>query len=102
MSKGSGEYCLAHILAPGAYARKPMVDRIENLKMPMSFLYGEHDWMDVRGGKEAVKRLRKQGNVNTNCCIVPNSGHHIYLDNPKPYDSLIQRILQGQADQSNK
>ncbi len=102
MSKGSGEYCLAHILAPGAYARKPMVDRIEKLKMPMSFLYGEHDWMDVRGGKEAVKRLRKQGNVKTNCFIVPNSGHHIYLDNPKPYDSLIQRILQGQADQSNK
>ncbi|CDU24374.1 related to CLD1-mitochondrial cardiolipin-specific phospholipase [Sporisorium scitamineum] len=98
LSKGSGEYCLAHILAPGAYARRPMVDRIERLKMPMSFLYGEHDWMDVRGGKEAVKRLRKQGNVKTNCFVVPNSGHHIYLDNPSPYNSLISKILRGQAD----
>ncbi|TKY87073.1 hypothetical protein EX895_003750 [Sporisorium graminicola] len=102
LSKGSGEYCLAHILAPGAYARRPMVDRIERLKMPMSFLYGEHDWMDVRGGKEAVKRLRKQGNVKTNCFVVPNSGHHIYLDNPSPYNSLISRILRGQADVATK
>ncbi len=102
LSKGSGEYCLAHILAPGAYARRPMVDRIERLKMPMSFLYGEHDWMDVRGGKEAVKRLRKQGNIKTNCFVVPNSGHHIYLDNPTPYNSLITKILRGQADSSSK
>lgn len=102
LSKGSGEYCLAHILAPGAYARRPMVDRIEGLKMPMSFLYGEHDWMDVRGGKEAVKRLRKRGNVNTNCFLVPNSGHHIYLDNPSPYNSLIASILRGEADQQSK
>ncbi|GAC95145.1 potential mitochondrial protein [Pseudozyma hubeiensis SY62] len=102
LSKGSGEYCLAHILAPGAYARRPMVDRIERLKMPMSFLYGEHDWMDVRGGKEAVKRLRKQGNSKTNCFVVPNSGHHIYLDNPSPYNSLIARILRGEADSSSK
>ncbi|KAJ9476107.1 Cardiolipin-specific deacylase 1, mitochondrial [Pseudozyma hubeiensis] len=101
LSKGSGEYCLAHILAPGAYARRPMVDRIERLKMPMSFLYGEHDWMDVRGGKEAVKRLRKQGNSKTNCFVVPNSGHHIYLDNPSPYNSLIARILRGEADSSS-
>lgn len=102
LSKGSGEYCLAHILAPGAYARRPMVDRIERLKMPMSFLYGEHDWMDVRGGKEAVKRLRKQGNTKTNCFVVPNSGHHIYLDNPSPYNSLIARILRGEVDASGK
>ncbi|CBQ72280.1 conserved hypothetical protein [Sporisorium reilianum SRZ2] len=102
LSKGSGEYCLAHILAPGAFARRPMVDRIERLQMPMSFLYGEHDWMDVRGGKEAVKRLRKQGNVKTNCFVVPNSGHHIYLDNPSPYNSLISRILRGQADAASK
>lgn len=102
LSKGSGEYCLAHILAPGAYARRPMVERIDGLKMPMSFLYGEHDWMDVRGGKEAVKRLRKRGNDKTNCFVVPNSGHHIYLDNPKPYNSLIAKILRGEADQSSK
>lgn len=102
LSKGSGEYCLAHILAPGAYARRPMVERIDGLKMPMSFLYGEHDWMDVRGGKEAVKRLRQRGNVKTNCFVVPNSGHHIYLDNPTPYNSLIARILRGQADASTR
>lgn len=51
MSKASSEHCLAHILAPGAYARMPMVERIAPLRMPVSFIYGATgiDWM-VSGG----------------------------------------------------
>lgn len=36
-SKGSSEYCISHLLAPGAYARMPIVDRIEKLKIPITF-----------------------------------------------------------------
>jgi hypothetical protein len=36
--KGSGEFCISHILAPGAYARVPIVDRIGGLKVPVTFL----------------------------------------------------------------
>ncbi|KAI8360942.1 Alpha/Beta hydrolase protein [Mortierella sp. GBAus27b] len=35
---GSGEYALATILAPGAYARWPLMDRLKGLKMPTVFL----------------------------------------------------------------
>lgn len=35
---GSGEYALATILAPGAYARWPLMDRLQGLKMPTVFL----------------------------------------------------------------
>ncbi|KAG0050848.1 hypothetical protein BGZ83_004405, partial [Gryganskiella cystojenkinii] len=35
---GSGEYALATILAPGAYARWPLMDRLKDLTMPTVFL----------------------------------------------------------------
>lgn len=55
LMKGSGEYCIcecptlsfeeqraygiaAHILAPGAHARMPLVDRIAQLKIPVTFV----------------------------------------------------------------
>jgi cardiolipin-specific phospholipase len=38
LAKGSGEYCISHILAPGAHARMPIVDRISTLKIPVTFV----------------------------------------------------------------
>jgi hypothetical protein len=38
LAKGSGEYCISHILAPGAHARLPLVDRIQPLKIPVTFV----------------------------------------------------------------
>lgn len=73
-ARGSSEYCLAHLLAPGAYARLPMVDRISHLKLPISFIYGEHDWMDVKGGDQSVEKLADAGNQQGTCFVVPNSG----------------------------
>ncbi len=37
-AKGSGEYAITHLLAPGAYARMPIVDRINKIKVPVAFL----------------------------------------------------------------
>lgn len=84
--RGSGEYALAYILAPGAFARSPLIRRIqgvgrqplvdstgstngasdvavngEGLKMengvPVVLMYGENDWMDVSGGYAAKKKI---------------------------------------------
>jgi cardiolipin-specific phospholipase len=38
LMKGSGEYCISHLLAPGAHARMPLVDRIAALKIPITFV----------------------------------------------------------------
>ncbi|KAF8957554.1 hypothetical protein BGZ52_013240, partial [Haplosporangium bisporale] len=35
---GSGEYALSTILAPGAFARWPLMDRLKDLKMPTVFM----------------------------------------------------------------
>lgn len=73
--KGSGEYALTYLLAPGAYARRPVIHRIQDVGrqvispaeegkpaekehgFPVVFMYGENDWMDADGGHASAKKL---------------------------------------------
>ncbi|KFZ17626.1 hypothetical protein V502_04532 [Pseudogymnoascus sp. VKM F-4520 (FW-2644)] len=79
--RGSGEYALAYILAPGAFARSPLIDRIHKVGRqplglsgapsaavgagkretgyPIVMMYGENDWMDVAGGLAAEQKLKE-------------------------------------------
>jgi cardiolipin-specific phospholipase len=79
--RGSGEYALAYILAPGAFARSPLINRIQNVGRqplglsgapsaavgagkretgyPVIMMYGENDWMDVAGGLAAEQKLKE-------------------------------------------
>ncbi|KAI9574883.1 Alpha/Beta hydrolase protein [Boletus coccyginus] len=98
LAKGSGEYCISHILAPYAFARMPLVDRVPALKIPITFVYGEHDWMDPVGGLQALENLRLAGNENGRMFVVPNAGHHVYLDNPTATNDLLIEEL-NLADQ---
>lgn len=77
-SKGSGEYALPYLLAPGAYARSPVINRIQDVGrqilkpatenspalretgFPIVFMYGENDWMDVAGGLAAEEKLKQR------------------------------------------
>lgn len=93
LAKGSGEYCISHILAPGAHARFPLVDRINKLKIPVTFVYGDHDWMDAQGGTQSVEALRQAGNGQGRMYVVKNAGHHVYLDNPKATNDLMIKEL---------
>lgn len=91
--KGSGEFCISHILKPGAYARLPLIDRVDKLKIPVTFLYGDNDWMDLDGGRDAVKVLEKAGNAAGSFHVVPQAGHHLYLDNPEVTNGIIDRAI---------
>lgn len=75
--RGSGEYVLPYLLAPGAHARRPVINRIQNVGRgvitpatdsapavketgyPIVFMYGENDWMDVAGGLAAEEKLKQ-------------------------------------------
>jgi cardiolipin-specific phospholipase len=83
--RGSGEYALAYILAPGAFARSPLIRRIHGVGrqlltphagptadgdtskssvkhengIPVVMMYGDHDWMDVTGGFAAEKKINE-------------------------------------------
>ncbi len=76
--KGSGEYALAYILAPGAYARSPVINRIDQVGrqviepatasspevretgFPIVMMYGDKDWMDVAGGYAAEEKIKQR------------------------------------------
>jgi cardiolipin-specific phospholipase len=97
LAKGSGEYCISHLLKPGAFARLPLVDRVHGLRkdLPVTFAYGSHDWMDVEGGQECVKVLRQLGNKNaSDVVLVDRAGHHLYIDNQK----VVNKMLVDQLD----
>ena len=85
--RGSGEYALAYILAPGAFARSPLIRRIQGVGrqaipsasldgqpdgiaaptdqkrepgIPVVLMYGENDWMDVAGGYAAEQKIKEE------------------------------------------
>ncbi|CAG8764305.1 7246_t:CDS:2, partial [Racocetra persica] len=86
---GSGEFALSRILAPGAFARKPLINRLPNLKMPATFMYGEYDWMDYRPAVEAGNNMK----VPTKVLRIPDAGHHLYLDNPIEFNKAVVKEM---------
>jgi cardiolipin-specific phospholipase len=78
--RGSGEYALAYILAPGAFARSPLIRRIQDVGrqvikkqepdgkiqevresgIPVVLMYGENDWMDIAGGFAAEQKIEEK------------------------------------------
>lgn len=91
-ARGSGEYMLNYFLAPGAFPRCPMVNRVKELKEYAGktvWLYGSHDWMDYRGGIESCEKLAEVGSKDCRVEIVPHAGHHIYLDSFKRFNDMI-------------
>jgi len=99
----SGEYGLQPILNPGAFAKKPTIFRIPNLKVKnVSFLYGAHDWMDEQGGID-VQRIcheRKQNGETTpdiEVYKIENAGHLLMLENWKGFNEALMQTGTGQA-----
>ena len=53
---GSGEYTANAILKVGGFAAMPLTHRMHDVQVPISFFYGDRDWMphnDVQEFKEA-------------------------------------------------
>ncbi|CAN3479233.1 cardiolipin-specific deacylase 1, mitochondrial [Diutina catenulata] len=95
---GSGEYGLTRILAFGALAKLPLIDRVPKIflkqKLPTLWMYGDKDWMNEKAGEATVKRinaLAKQGGLGkmADFSLVPEAGHHLYLDNPKFFNDEV-------------
>ncbi|GME63261.1 Alpha beta hydrolase fold protein [Neofusicoccum parvum] len=114
--RGSGEYALAYILAPGAYARDPLIRRIHKIGrqqgengVPIVFMYGDDDWMDINGGLAAEKKIkeenekalagknedeRRKDNGDAKVVIIKKAGHHLYLDNFDHFNQVMDDELQ--------
>lgn len=91
-SPGSGEYMLNYLLAPGADARHPLIERgIHKIGCEMLWCYGTEDWMDKKGGQLCSRIIANfTGDTNRSTVLeIPNSGHHIYLDNIDAFNDLV-------------
>ena len=80
---GSGEYALSLILEPGAWARRPLCERLLPLQgvcpywylkfnekdtdlpiaVPVAFIYGSRDWMDPQHAHSLVPSLAVPASV---------------------------------------
>ncbi|AEO60696.1 hypothetical protein MYCTH_2310203 [Thermothelomyces thermophilus ATCC 42464] len=125
--RGSGEYALPYLLAPGAYARSPLINRIQDVGrqvlrpatdttpavretgIPVVFMYGENDWMDVAGGYAAEEKLKqrrvqallnatddekRRENGSAKVIVVRKAGHNLYLDNPDEFNEVVLREME--------
>lgn len=88
-----------------AYARKPTVYRIPKLKVPhITFIYGEHDWMDVNGGLDVQQicdenttayHSNDDNGVNAvkppyvDVLVVKHAGHLLMLENWEEFNNSI-------------
>ncbi|KAF2472726.1 alpha/beta-hydrolase [Lindgomyces ingoldianus] len=161
--RGSSEYALSYILAPGAFARSPLIQRIQGVGrqwiqahdgptvdgdtppkkchktrskspapsivstvqsfhssasrqgerengIPIIFMYGENDWMDVAGGFASEEKInqekarilanatpeeRKKDQGEAKVIIIHKAGHHVYLDG---WDQFNRVMLEEMAD----
>lgn len=101
---GSGEYAITRVLDIGALARLPLLDRCPEkfveMKLPSLWLYGDKDWMNEVAGEEMTREINRVADARkepklAQFGIIPNAGHHLYLDNPKNFGDVVTRYILG-------
>jgi cardiolipin-specific phospholipase len=84
------------IVRAGVFAREPVfssMSRLRNYKKPILVLYGDTDWLRYAGVEDDVAKWRDTHGVDTSLAIIPNSGHHLYMDNAPHYHAVIEEWL---------
>ena len=95
----SGEYAMNSLLEPaispdimGVFAREPLEDQLVDLldsNIDLRISFGDHDWMRTNE-PSARKVVAALGKSRARLDIVPNAGHHLYLENN---DEFVRTIL---------
>ena len=92
MRNGSTEYAIFVLFDHQMFAKHALEedDRLGGLKIPISFFYGDVDWMQREGGDNVIAKNPFSG-THSHVHIVENSGHHLYFDNP---EGLVETIYE--------
>jgi len=93
----SAENALAAILHPGAIAKEPLCDRIPGLSpdIPLSFVYGQTDWMDRKAAFQLVDSMEGR---DVNIQVLDKCGHQLYIEQPLLFTEFL---LKNTTKQSN-
>ena len=89
---GGGGGAVAHppphhalFFGPGAVCYSPLCGRLDDLRSPVSFVYGLFDWMDWRDAERTRHALSRASSL----ALVENCGHHVYLENPEGFRDAV-------------
>ena len=92
MRDGSSEYAIFVQFHVGMYAKNPLEceTRLANkdLNLPISFFYGDIDWMDETAGRRVLSKNIYEGKLS-HLYTIDKSDHHMYFDNPEEFARLI-------------
>lgn len=96
--QGSGELAITKLINHEILARLPLCDRgLENFltdnDISTLWMYGDKDWMNLKGGEYCVEKLQQLGDTKSRFVMVKDAGHHIYLDNPHEFNTLLIDFL---------
>jgi cardiolipin-specific phospholipase len=94
MREGSTEYAIFICFEIGLWTVNPLESQKRlgspEFALPVSFYYGDSDWMDKRGGQRVVSNnifnVAQEGSDNKPLSVVhiiDDSDHNLHLDNPK-------------------
>ena len=96
VDRPSGEFALNALLMPvthaehaGIYARRPLAPNLADLKVPVTLIYGDRDWMF----HPQVHDLVEEHSHKASLSFVRDVGHHVYFDNPKEFNAELTRVL---------
>eukprot|EP00164_Ancoracysta_twista_P021700 GFYU01039578.1.p1 GENE.GFYU01039578.1~~GFYU01039578.1.p1 ORF type:complete len:228 (-),score=35.69 GFYU01039578.1:321-914(-) len=90
VGKGSGEYAMNTILAPGAFARFPLIGQMPSIECPTSFVFGESDWMDYRPAAQVAPAMKDASGP----IFIPKSGHNMMLENVTYFNDVLTRLCE--------
>jgi len=91
----SGEDAFYCLTLPFGFARDPLINRLPSLskRVPVAFLYGEHSWMDSSVGQHLCDTMGDHVTLD----LIPEAGHHIYIDNAEYFNHVVLARLSNQA-----
>ncbi len=81
----------------GAWAHAPLGERFRDLQVPVTFIYGEHDWMNPAAALQVCQEVRQERPPSMpsdlHVEVIPDAGHFVFMDQPEQFNSAMDRLL---------
>ena len=102
MKPGSTEYALFICFDHFLYSKLPLDSEgfLKDSKLPISFYYGDQDWMSFVGKHDVLENNPYKGS-HSHRFTISSSDHHLYFDNPVEFVETILQDLSNIHDLEN-